>query len=260
MDEKKLSGRVALVTGGTSGIGKGTALLFAKEGAMVAFTGRREELGRRVVAQIEAEDGRVIYIPADHTRPEDCQRAVDEAVRTFGGLDILINNAGIVLDGNAEGTSEEDWHYALELNVTAVWRMSRLVLPHMRTRGKGVIVNIASDWGLVGAPGALAYCTCKGAVINLTRAMALDHARENIRINAVCPGDTFVERWLYKGYYEGSGAVTRETIKQEAAKEMPIGRVAEVDEIARAVLFLASDDSSFMVGATLAVDGGNTAR
>jgi NAD(P)-dependent dehydrogenase (short-subunit alcohol dehydrogenase family) len=143
------------------------------------------------------------------------------------------------------------------LNVTAVWRMSRLVLPLMRVQGGGVIINNASDWAFVGAPAVVAYCTSKGAVVQLTRAMAIDHAGEHIRINAVCPGDTFVDRWLKDGYYRLSGGVS----EAEARKtDLPIGRVAETIEIARAVLFLASDESSFMTGATLLVDGGSTAR
>ena len=166
----------------------------------------------------------------------------------------------MVLHGNAEQTSEADWQLTLDLNVTAVWRMSRLAIPQMRRQGGGVIVNNASDWGVVGAADALAYCTSKGAVIQMTRAMALDHARENIRVNAVCPGDTFVERWVENGYFKGSGAVEREQALQESGAALPVGRVAAVEEIARAVLFLASSDSSYMTGSILIVDGGNTAR
>ena len=172
----------------------------------------------------------------------------------------MFNNAGIVIGGSAEDTSEEDWAAAFELNVRAVWRMSRLVIPHLRARGGGAIVNNASDWGLVGARDAVAYCASKGAVIQMTRAMAMDHARENIRINAVCPGDTFVERWTEDGYFRGSGGVDRVQAIQESGAELPMGRVAAVEEIAKAVLFLVSDDSSFVTGAILAVDGGNTAR
>ena len=185
---------------------------------------------------------------------------VDSTVRHYGHLDILFNNAGIVVGGSAENTSEADWAATFELNVRAVWRMSRLVLPHLRARGGGAIVNNASDWGLVGARDAVAYCASKGAVIQMTRAMAMDHARENIRINAVCPGDTFVERWIEDGYFEGSGGVERERALEESGRGMPMGRVASVEEIAKAVLFLACEDSSYITGAILAVDGGNTAR
>jgi NAD(P)-dependent dehydrogenase (short-subunit alcohol dehydrogenase family) len=183
---------------------------------------------------------------------------VEETLAAFGRLDILFNNAGIVLAGTAETTTEQDWQDTFDLNVTAVWRMSRLVIPILRRQGGGAIINNASDWGLVGAPEALAYAASKGAVIQMTRSMALDHAKENIRVNAVCPGDTFVERWLQEGYYRDSGEVDETSAR--SSDTIPLGRVAEAGEIARAVLFLASDESSFMTGATLVVDGGNTAQ
>ncbi|MBN2148058.1 MAG: SDR family oxidoreductase [Anaerolineales bacterium] len=248
----QLKNKVALISGGTSGIGRATAELFATQGARVAITGRRAKLGRQMA---EAVDG--VFIQADHRRLQDCERSVRETMAAFGRIDILFNNAGIVLSGTAEGTSEQDWEDILLLNVTAVWRMSRLVIPVLRAQGGGVIVNNASDWAMVGAPSAVAYCTTKGAVVQMTRAMALDHAAENIRINAVCPGDTFVERWLKEGYYRQSGGVSEEEARKS---DLPIGRVAEAAEIARAVLFLATEASSFMTGATLVVDGGNTAR
>lgn len=227
---------------------------------MVAFTGRRVEKGEQVEAEINGSRGQAIYIQTDHTQEQDCKNAVKAVIQRFGRLDILFNNAGVVLRGNAEQTSEADWQLTLDLNVTAVWRMSRLAIPQMRLQGGGVIVNNASDWGVVGAADALAYCMSKGAVIQMTKAMALDHARENIRVNAVCPGDTYVERWVENGYFKGSGAVEREQALQESGAALPIGRVAATGEIARAVLFLASSDSSYMTGGILVVDGGNTAR
>ena len=248
----RLKDKVALITGGTSGIGRATAELFAAEGAQVAITGRRAELGQAVAAQING-----LYLPADHRRAEDCQNSVQQTISAFGRIDILFNNAGIVVSGTAETTTEQDWQDTLDLNITAVWRMSALVIPHMRRQGGGTIVNNASDWGLVGAAGVVAYCTSKGAVIQMTRAMAMDHAADGIRINAVCPGDTFVERWLKEGYYRFSGAVSE---AEARISDLPLGRVAETSEIAKAVLFLASPDSSFMTGTTLVVDGGNTAR
>ena len=226
----------------------------------MAFTGRRADKGASLVEEIASSGGDAAFFRADHTREEDCRRAVDFAVQHYGHLDILFNNAGIVIGGSAEDTSEEDWAATFEINVRAVWRMSRLVIPHLRARGGGAIVNNASDWGLVGARDAVAYCASKGAVIQMTRAMAMDHARENIRINAVCPGDTFVERWIEDGYYRGSGGVDREQAIRESGAELPMGRVASVEEIAKAVLFLVGDDSSYITGAILAVDGGNTAR
>ena len=249
----RLENKVTLITGGTSGIGRATLELFIAEGAHVVFSGRRENLGRQLESQTGAK-----YVQADHRLAEDCKRVVQETLATFNRIDVLFNNAGIVVSGTAETTSDQDWQDTLDLNVTAVWRMSKLVLPVMRAQGGGVIVNNASDWGLVGARDALAYAASKGAVIQMTRSMALDHARENIRVNTVCPGDTFVERWLQEGYFHDSTPVDEsETLHSET---IPLGRVARANEIARAVLFLACDDSSFVTGATLAVDGGNTAQ
>jgi meso-butanediol dehydrogenase / (S,S)-butanediol dehydrogenase / diacetyl reductase len=248
----RFENKVVLITGGTSGIGKTTAELFAVEGAKVAFTGRRTQLGVEVAEQIGG-----YYIQADHRQWQDCQHSVSETVSRYGRVDILFNNAGIVASGTAETTTDEDWDDTMLLNVTAVWRMSKLVIPVMRAHGGGVIINNASDWAFVGAPAVVAYCTSKGAVVQMTRAMAIDHASEKIRINAICPGDTFVERWMKEGFYRVSGGVS----EAEARKtDLPIGRVAETVEIARAVLFLASDEASFMTGTALIVDGGNTAR
>jgi NAD(P)-dependent dehydrogenase (short-subunit alcohol dehydrogenase family) len=249
----RLQSKVALITGGTSGIGRATVERFVAEGARVAFTGRRAELGQAL-----AQHSGALFIQADHCRAEDCARAVQETLAAFGRIDILFNNAGIVTHGTAESTSEADWQATFDLNVTGVWRMSRLVIPILRLQGGGVIINNASDWGLVGAPDALAYAASKGAVIQITRCMALDHAKENIRVNAVCPGDTFVERWVEQGFFHGSEPVDEFTSRQ--SDTIPLGRVAEVGEIVQAVLFLACEDSSYMTGATLVVDGGNTAQ
>ncbi|MBI3244469.1 MAG: glucose 1-dehydrogenase [Chloroflexi bacterium] len=250
----RLQDKVALITGGTSGIGEATARLFAAEGARVAFTGRRVELGLNLQPLISNSH----FIVADHRKLEDCERSVAETMAAFGRIDILFNNAGIVPGGTAEETSEEVWAETMSLNVTGVWRMSKLAVPIMRAQGGGVIVNNASDWGLVGGPKAAAYATSKGAVVQLTRSMALDYARENIRINAVCPGDTFVARWTEKDYFRNAGNM--EEALAEMGDDLPMGRVGQADEIARAVLFLASDDSSFMTGVALPVDGGNTAQ
>lgn len=256
----KLDNQVAIITGATSGIGAATAKLFAQEGAKLIITGRRQERGEKVVSEIRALDGICQFIQADHTDPKACSRVVERTLANFGRIDILFNNAGIVTSGTAETVTEEDWHQTLAINVTAVWHMSRLVIPIMREQGGGVIVNNGSDWAVVGAQDALPYAVSKGAVAQMTRSMALDHAHENIRVNAVCPGDTFVERWLEKGYFEESDPVTREQALAESAADLPMKRYAQPEEIARAVLFLASDDSSFVTGHLLLVDGGNTAQ
>jgi NAD(P)-dependent dehydrogenase (short-subunit alcohol dehydrogenase family) len=201
-----------------------------------------------------------VFVEADHARAEDCSRVVERTLAKFGRVDILINNAGIVSSGTAETTSEEVWNETLAINVTAVWRMSKLVLPHMRNQGRGVIVNNGSDWSVVAGKDAFPYIMSKGAVAMITKSMALDYARENIRVNAVCPGDTFVERWIEKGYFEGSDPMTVEESMRVSSAYIPMGRFGKPEEIAQAILFLASDDSSFVTGHLLLVDGGNTAQ
>jgi NAD(P)-dependent dehydrogenase (short-subunit alcohol dehydrogenase family) len=258
----KLTGKAAIITGATSGIGKATALLFAEEGADLVITGRRVELGQRLEREIRERGARsrCVFVETDHSQADDCSRVVERTLAEFGRVDILFNNAGIVTGGTAETTSEEIWHETLAINVTAVWRMSKLVLPHMRKQGKGVIVNNGSDWSVVAGRDAFPYIMSKGAVAMMTKSMALDYARENIRVNAVCPGDTLVDRWLEKGYFESSDPVTIEEALNESSAYIPMGRFGKPEEIAQAVLFLASDDSSFVTGHLLLVDGGNTAQ
>jgi NAD(P)-dependent dehydrogenase (short-subunit alcohol dehydrogenase family) len=254
----RLKDKVCLITGATSGIGLATARLFAAEGARVAFTGRRRAQGEAIAGEIEAAGGRAHFIPADHTLAADCERSAAATLAAFGRIDVLFNNAGVVVGGTAETTTETDWADTLALNVTGVWRMCRAVIPQMRAQGGGVIVNNASDWGLVAGRNSVAYCASKGAVVQMTRAMAVDHAREHIRVNAVCPGDTFVERWTTEGYHRNPTGDIQAMLK-DMGQDLPLGRVGRAEEIARAVLFLACDDSAFMTGAMLVVDGGNTA-
>jgi NAD(P)-dependent dehydrogenase (short-subunit alcohol dehydrogenase family) len=256
----KLSNKVAIITGATSGIGKATALLFAGEDADVVITGRRAALGELAVEEIRQKGRRALFIEADHRQAGDCSRVVERTLAEFGRVDILFNNAGIVTNGTAETTTEEVWSETLAINVTALWRMCKLVIPVMKQQGGGVIVNNGSDWSVVAGKDAFPYIASKGAVGMMTKAMALDHARDNIRVNAVCPGDTLVDRWLEKGYFESSDPVLMEQAIRDASDYIPMGRFGRPEEIAKAVLFLASDDSSFMTGHLLLVDGGNTAQ
>jgi meso-butanediol dehydrogenase / (S,S)-butanediol dehydrogenase / diacetyl reductase len=256
----KLKNKTVIITGATSGIGKATALLFAEEGANLIITGRRSELGKAVEAECRHRGVRCVFVEADHTKLEDCQRVADAALKEFNQIDILFNNAGIVTKGTADTTPENVWHDTLETNVTAVWHMCKLVIPQMKKQGKGVIVNNGSDWSVVAGKNAFPYIMSKGAVGMMTKAMALDYARDGIRVNAVCPGDTFVDRWMEKGYFEGSDPVTLEQAIRESSEYLPMGRFGKPEEIANAVLFLASDDSSFVTGHLLLVDGGNTAQ
>lgn len=256
----RLKNKVAIITGGTSGIGKATALRFAEEGADLVVTGRRVSLGEVVEAECRSKGVRCVFVEADHSKVEDCQRVVETALKEFNRIDILFNNAGIVTKGTAETTSDETWQDTLNINVTAVWKMCQLVLPHMKKQGKGAIVNNGSDWSVVAGKNAFPYIMSKGAVGMMTKAMALDYARDGIRVNAVCPGDTFVDRWMEKGYFEGSAPVTLEEAIKESSAYIPMGRFGKPEEIANAVVFLGSDEASFVTGHLLLVDGGNTAQ
>jgi len=251
----RLKNKVALITGGTSGIGEATALLFAREGASVAITGRNEERGRKVVQKIKAAGAEGIFFPADVSSAADCRRAIDETTRALGEIDILFNNAGVFYPQTALECSEQEWDEQIDVNLKGTFLMSKFVLPGMIARRRGVIINNASGWGIVGGDHAVAYCASKGGVVLMTKAMAIDHGAQGIRINCVCPGD--VETPMLPADAKMRGLKWEDYIAGCANR--PLGRVGTVDEIAKAVLFLASDDSSFMTGAALVVDGGGTA-
>lgn len=252
----KLNGSIALITGGNSGIGRATALLFAAEGARVVITGRDTVKAAAVITEIAMAGGEAHFIACDVRDPAQCDQTVRETAHRLGRLDILFNNAGIVPFGSVPDTSTDLWLDTFATNVHSVFYMSRAALPLMIAQGKGVIVNNASDWGMVGGQGVAAYCASKGAVIQITRAMALDHGRQGVRVNALCPGDTYVDRWRARW---GGEPDAFEAELARMGDSFALGRVAQADEIARAALFLASEDSSYMTGQTLVIDGGNTA-
>ena len=251
----RLNDRVGLVTGGTSGIGEATALLFAREGARVAITGRNVARGTAVVQRIKNLGREAIFIRADVSLASDCQQAVDETVRALGAIDVLFNNAGVFYPQTALECSEREWDEQIDVNLKGAFLMSKYTLPGMIARKRGVIVNNASGWGIVGGDHAVAYCASKGGVVLMTKAMAIDHGGQGIRVNCICPGD--VETPMLPMDAKMRGLKWEDYIAGCANR--PLGRVGTVDEIAKAVLFLASDDSSFMTGAALIVDGGGTA-
>src|SRR3982074_599070 len=250
-----LKDQVALITGGTSGIGEATAVVVSKEGAKIAITGRNQDRGAALVQQIKQQSRDALFIKADVSLAADCRRAVDETVHAFGRLDILFNNAGVFYPQTAVECSEKEWDEQINVNLKGTFLMSKFALPSMIAQGQGVIINNSSGWGLVGGDHAVAYCASKGGVVLMTKAMAIDHGRQGVRVNCICPGD--VETPMLPADAKMRGLSWDKYLAD--CNNRPMGRIGSPDEIAKAVLFLASDDSSFMTGAALVVDGGGTA-
>ena len=252
----KLKDRVAIITGATSGLGEAAALLFAEEGAKVMVTGRDDARGRRVVAAIAAAGGTAAFSRCDVRLAVDCERVVADTVRAFGGrLDILFNNAGVFHPHNAIECTEAEWDATVDASLKGAWLMSKYSLPTMIAQRHGVIINQSSGWGIQGGEEAVAYCAAKGGLVVMTKAMAIDHGRQGIRVNCLCPGD--VDTPMLVADAEARGMTYADYMKSAANR--PLGRVGTPLELARAALFLASDDSSFMTGAALVVDGGGVA-
>jgi len=250
-----LTGKRALITGGASGIGRATALLFAREGAAVSVVDLDQAGGMAVVQMIVDDGGQAIFVPCDVTQSADCQRAVQQTVGKLGGLDILFNNAGVIRRASVLETSEAEWDRVMAVNVKSIFLLSRVAIPVLARTGGGVIINTASGWGLVGGRKAAAYCASKGAVVLLTKAMALDHGEQNIRVNCICPGDTDTSMLRDEAQQLGEPC---ERFLTEAAQR-PLRRIGRPEDIAQAALYLASDRSSFVTGASLVVDGGGLA-
>jgi len=251
----RFSDRVVIITGGTSGMGRATALLFAQEGAKVAVVGRNEERGREVVTEIERAGGQAIFLRCDVRFADECRCVVEETLRAFGRLDILFNNAGVFYANTAVDCTEEEWDLTVDICLKGTYLMSKYALPVMIAQGSGAIVNNASGWGLVGGDEAAAYCAAKGGVVLLTKAMAVDHGRQGIRVNCVCPGD--VDTPMLPDDARRRGVAWDDYLAD--AIRRPMGRIGRPEEVARAVLFLASDEASFITGAILPVDGGGVA-
>ena len=244
------------MTGSTTGIGEATARAFAAAGARVMLHGRDEERGARVLADLRDMGAEAELEIGDVAEAPFCQDLVERCVSRFGRIDILVNNAGILPEGSAPETDDETWLHCMQVNVNAVFFLSRAAVEHMQKQGRGNIINISSEWGLNGEQGFVAYCTSKGALMQMTRCMALDHARDDIRVNAVCPGEIhtqMVDNWL-----ASEGGDPAENLAK-LASGIPMRRVAQPDEVASCVLFLASDASSYVTGSGLSVDGGNNA-
>lgn len=243
--------KVVLVTGAASGMGAATAREFSAAGARVLVVDRNAELAVQVASDISADPPLI----GDVSDSAFCQQAVATAVERYGRLDILVNAAGIIVRADGPGTTDEQWQRIMNVNVNGVFYMSRAAVAVMKEQGSGAIVNFGSIWGEVGAAGVMAYCASKGAVHQITRAMALDHVKDGIRINAVCPGEVNTPMLTS----ERSAPVTAEMM-QALADSVPMGRLAAPVEIARVVLFLSSDAASYMTGAMVNVDAGFTAR
>jgi NAD(P)-dependent dehydrogenase (short-subunit alcohol dehydrogenase family) len=250
-----LQGKVAMVTGAASGIGRGIAVRLAEMGAFVGLLDIDDIKGRACAAEIEAQGGEALFLNCDVRSAAECRRAVETINQKTRKIDILCNCAGVAIRKDVVELTEDEWDLALNVTLKGIYLLSREVVPQMIRNGGGSIVNIGSGWSLKGGPKAASYCAAKGGAVNLTRAMAIDHGKNNIRVNCVCPGD--VDTPMLRS----ECAQLREDVQlfmREAANR-PLGRVGTVDDVANAVLFLVSPMASWITGAALVVDGGGLA-
>jgi NAD(P)-dependent dehydrogenase (short-subunit alcohol dehydrogenase family) len=249
---QRFRGKVVIVTGAGSGIGRATALAFAREGAAVAVADRGRAKAEAVATEATSGGGRALAVECDVSNASECESAVKTTEAALGPLEILVNNAGIGTTGTLLTTGEADLERLLTVNVKGTWLMSRAALAVMVPRKRGVIVNAGSIAGLRAVADRAAYVTTKFAVVGLTKAMALDHVKDGIRVNAVCPGTTLTP-WIDERLAE---APDRDAAMAALVARQPMGRLGSAEEMAAAYLFLASDESSFTTGTTLVVDGG----
>ena len=248
----RLENRVAIVTGGSAGIGRATALLFSREGARVVVSDYHEDAGRDTVRSIEESGGDGLFVPTDVSKPDQVQAMVERALHEYDGIDILFNNAGILFMGTVLETDLKNWTRVMDINLTGTFLCSRSVLPHMIERGGGSIINMTSSTGAHdAAPNIAAYVASKGGVALLTKCMAIDHAKDKVRVNDIAPGPTDTDMLRDN--------LTREQL-EAFQNTFPMKRLGKPEELAHAVLFLASDEASFVTGAIIAVDGGQTAQ
>jgi len=246
------AGKSVLITGAGSGIGRATALLFAKSGARVAINNVSLQKGNEVMELIKSTGAEACYAPGDISIAETAREVVGKTITAFGKLDILVNNAGIVIGGRVDNTSEEDLDRTLRVNVRGTFLVSKYAVQEMKKRGGGVIVNVASVAAIKGIPDRAAYSASKGALVSLTKAMAADYIKDNIRVNCVCPGTTFTE-----GLAERiKASPDPEAALAEFVKRQPMGRLGKEEEIAHAILFAACDEAAFMTGSIITIDGG----
>jgi NAD(P)-dependent dehydrogenase (short-subunit alcohol dehydrogenase family) len=250
-----LEGKVAMITGAASGIGRGISIRLVEMGASVSVLDMDAKKGEETAAEIRSRGGEALFTKCDVRSAANCRHAVETVISKWGGIDILCNCAGIAIRKDVVDLSEEEWDRTLDVTLKGIYLLSHEVVPHMIRAGGGSIINIGSGWSLNGGPRAAAYCAAKGGVVNLTRAMAIDHGKHNIRVNCVCPGDVDTPMLRSECVQLGEDA---ETFMREAANR-PLARVGTPEDVANAVLFLASPMSSWITGAALVVDGGGLA-
>ena len=249
------SNQRVLITGGTSGIGETTAVAFVESGARVVISGRNKDRARAIKKRCKKAAGSLAFVAGDIAIRQECELIVTEAVGILGGLDIVVNSAGVIFHATAEETTDEQWLQTMDVNVNGIFYVCRAAIPHLRS-SKGTIINIASDAALSGSYHLTAYCASKGAVLQMTRAMALDYAREGIRVVPICPGD--VDTPMLRGEFQDRGLSVKTGLRESAAA-VPLNRVCSAQEVADVVLFACSNSAGFVTGYPLVLDGGNRA-